>query len=99
VKFLPKKKTATKKKAPAKTKRTPRGLESAEKALRQQGERYRKLVESATDIIYRADPRGYFTYANPIALRVMGYSEKELIGRRYLELILPEFRAEAERFY
>ena len=99
MKSLPKKKTATKKRLPATTKSAPAGLESARKALRQQEERYRELVESATDIIYRADPRGCFTYANPIALRVMGYSEKELIGRRYIELILPEFRAEVERFY
>ncbi|MCX6142837.1 MAG: PAS domain S-box protein [Ignavibacteriales bacterium] len=99
MKSLPKKKATTRKKAPARTKGTQRGLASAKRALRQQAERYRELVESATDIIYRADPRGCFTYANPIALRVMGYSEKELIGRRYLDLILPEFRTEAERFY
>ena len=99
MKSPPKKKIATKKKAPTKTKRTPQRLGSAEEALREQEERYRELVESATDIIYRADPRGCFTYANPIALRVMGYSEKELIGTRYLDLILPEFRTEAERFY
>ena len=93
------KKTTAKKKAPPKTKLIPRELESAQQALQQQEERYRELVESATDIIYRADPRGYFTYANRIALHVMGYSEQELIGKRYLELILPEFRAEAEQFY
>jgi PAS domain S-box-containing protein len=98
VKSLPKKK-ATTKKNPAGAKRSSPGLASAQEALRQQEERYRELVESATDIIYRADHRGCFTYANPIALRVMGYSEQELIGTRYLDLILPEFRAEAERFY
>jgi PAS domain S-box-containing protein len=99
VKSLPKKKSAVKKKAPAKTQRIPRGLESAKEALREQEARYRELVESATDIIYRSDARGCFTYANPIALRVMGYTENELIGTRYLDLILPDFRTEAERFY
>ena len=99
MKSLPKKKAQKKTKAPTKTQRPLRGLESAKEALHHQEERYRELVESATDIIYRADPRGCFTYANPMALRVMGYSEQELIGKRYLDLIPPEFKAEAERFY
>lgn len=58
------------------------GPESARKALRQQEERDRELVESGTDIIYRADPRACYTHANPIALRVTGSPEKELFGRR-----------------
>ena len=99
MKSFPKKKTTTKKSTPARTKGSQRGFASAKKSLRQPEDRYQELVESATDIIYRADARGCFIYANPIALRVMGYSEKELIGTRYLDLILPEFRAEAERFY
>jgi PAS domain S-box-containing protein len=99
VKAPAKKKSATKKKSPAGPKRSLRRVASATEATDQHEENYRELVESATDIIYRADPHGCFTFANPIALRVMGYSEKELIGKSYLDLILPEFRADAERFY
>ncbi len=35
-------------------------------------QRYRAFVENATDIIYRTDPMGFFTFVNPVAARIMG---------------------------
>ncbi len=62
--------------------------------------RYRQIVESAGDIIYRTDSDGRFTYANPIALRLLGYnSESEVVGKHYLELAAPESHTELKRFY
>jgi PAS domain S-box-containing protein len=61
--------------------------------------KYRKLVESANDIIYSADAKGYFTYANPTAIRLMGLSEEKITGIHYTELIREDYRTEAERFY
>ncbi|MEX2116612.1 MAG: ATP-binding protein [Bacteroidota bacterium] len=68
-------------------------------ALRDSEERYRQIVETATDIIYRISPRGYFTYANPVAVRIIGYSLNEIIGKNYLDLVQPEFRKKAIRHY
>ncbi len=70
-----------------------------EQLLRKSEQRYRQLVDEATDIVFQADQHGLFTFVNPIALRITGYSEKEIIGKHYLELIHPEHRAQAERFY
>src|SRR3972149_3488826 len=42
-------------------------------ALKESQEKYRRIVETANDIIYRTDARGYFTYANHAAVRVIGY--------------------------
>jgi PAS domain S-box-containing protein len=67
----------------------------AEEVLRESQVRYRTLVESANDIIYTADLAGYFQYANPVALKITGYPEKEILGTRYLELIRPDFRVNA----
>lgn len=62
--------------------------------------RFRQIVENASDIIYRADASGQFTYANPAALRLMGYtSEQEMLDRNYLDMITPEFRHKIKRFY
>ncbi|CAG0960585.1 hypothetical protein ANAEL_00603, partial [Anaerolineales bacterium] len=62
--------------------------------------RFRQIVENASDIIYRTDANGNFTYANPAAMKVMGYaSEREIFGRHYLEQVMPEYRHRLKRFY
>jgi len=71
----------------------------AEEALRASEERLRHIVEHAQDLIYYCDPAGIFTYVNPAAARVMGYSEDELLGRHFLTLIRPDYREEAGRVY
>jgi PAS domain S-box-containing protein len=71
----------------------------AEGALKESQDRYRTLVESADDIIYTADLTGHFLYANPVALKITGYPEKEIIGKSYLDLIRPDCRPDAEAFY
>jgi PAS domain S-box-containing protein len=71
----------------------------AEEALRESERRYRELVDHANDIIYETDRNGRFTFVNPVATRILGYSPEELNTRHYLELIRPDFREEAERFY
>lgn len=60
---------------------------------------YRQLVEFAGDIIYQTDRKGNFTYCNRTALRLLGYSEAELLGHSYVELVHPEGRSHAVRFY
>lgn len=66
-------------------------------ALREQ--HYRLLVDGVDDIIYRTDGQGVFTYVNPRVVAVLGWTADELIGTRYTDLILPEFRTSARRFY
>lgn len=64
--------------------------EQAQEALKNSEEQYRTLVESASDIIFRLDKRGYISFANPASLRITGYRENEIIGKYYLELIHPD---------
>lgn len=72
----------------------------AEKLLQESEVRFRQIVENASDIIYRADTEGHFTYVNPTALNIMGFkSESEVVGRSYLDLARPEWKPKLRRFY
>lgn len=72
----------------------------AEANLQESETRYRQIVESASDIIYRTDMDGRFTYINPIGLHLMSLAnEGELLGRHYLEVVSGSFRHSVKRFY
>lgn len=73
--------------------------EQMAKALEQSEARYRQLVENASDIIFRADEGGYFTFVNPAALRLTGYPENEILGKHYTELIRQDHRETAMKFF
>jgi two-component system sensor histidine kinase/response regulator len=73
--------------------------EVAQQALRTSEERYRSLIDSASDIIYRADPDGHFTFVNPVASRVMNRTQDELIGMHFLALVEPAWRERVAKFY
>src|SRR6185369_9078489 len=70
-------------------------------ALLQESEaRFRQIVENASDIIYRTDLHGNFTYGNEAALRLMGYeNEAEALGKNYLDLTTPDQRGRLKRTY
>ena len=70
-----------------------------ELALQESEKLYRHLVEHASDIIYRADIHGRFQVFNSVATKLLGYSAEELVGRSYLDLIRPDFKARTRRFY
>jgi PAS domain S-box-containing protein len=70
----------------------------AETAIRESEERNRKLIEASADgILVRS--MGIINYANPAAVRLFrAGSEKDLIGKAYIDLVHPDDRAEsAER--
>ena len=72
---------------------------AAEAAMRESEQRYRHIVDLAHDIIYSTDAEGRFTFCNPTAVRLLKYSSEDLIGRRYLDLVRPDYRQAVERFY
>jgi two-component system sensor histidine kinase/response regulator len=60
---------------------------------------FRGLVEAADDVIFRTDAEGRFTYVNPAVTDVLGYERDELVGRAFLDVVRPDYRDQARRFY
>jgi diguanylate cyclase (GGDEF)-like protein/PAS domain S-box-containing protein len=71
----------------------------AEEALQESEDRYRRLVENASDMVYKTDENGYFTFVNPAVLRITGYEEEEIIGKHYKILIRPDMFKEVITFF
>jgi PAS domain S-box-containing protein len=61
-----------------------------ESARRYSEERYRVVVETASDAVVSADESGTIRFANPATMRVFGYDPTELIGKP-LTVLMPEF--------
>ncbi|HSG22176.1 MAG TPA: PAS domain S-box protein, partial [Azonexus sp.] len=59
-------------------------------ALQQSEERYRQLVEQATDGIFVADAEGRYVDVNAAGAQMLGYSRDEILARRLGDFICPE---------
>jgi PAS domain S-box-containing protein len=65
---------------------------AAELALRESGEKYRSVVERASDGICVIQ-EGRLKYVNHALAEMAGYTAEELVGKQFLEYVHPEDRA------
>ena len=69
----------------------------AEEALRRSESKYRELVQNANSMIVRFDTNCRVTFFNEYAQEFFGYHEKEILGRKISETIIPELDSEGHR--
>ncbi|MBT3289536.1 MAG: PAS domain S-box protein [Victivallales bacterium] len=72
--------------------------EAARERLRNAEEKYRTVVENASESIYVAQDEKV-KYCNAQALAIMGYSEDEFHSKRFVEFIHPDDRSKAREEY
>lgn len=71
----------------------------AQASLKRSDALYRHLVEHATDLVYELDESGRFSFCNNQAVhRMLGYTARELIGRRLIDIVRPDRRKSARAF-
>ncbi len=59
---------------------------------------YREITEMANDLIAEIDEDGTMLYGNPAHERVLGYTNENLIGRRFSEFLAPDDTGRAREF-
>ena len=64
--------------------------EETQKALKESEERFRSLVQNASDLVTVVDAGGTITYESPSKERILGYGPQELVGRPVLEHVHPD---------
>lgn len=57
----------------------------AERRLAESEEKYRTVVEAASEVIFRIDAAGLFSFLNPAWERVMGFTVEEALGKPFDE--------------
>lgn len=62
----------------------------AESVVRENEERFRRLIENASDVIAVIDGQGVIQFQSPSTQRVLGYQPEELVGRHVMDLVHPE---------
>ncbi|MGB9674399.1 MAG: PAS domain S-box protein [Anaerolineales bacterium] len=74
-----------------------------ENALRESQDKFRRLTENATDLIYRYDflPEAKFTYVSPAATQITGFTPEEHYAdpQLGLKLVHPDDRPKLEAYF
>jgi PAS domain S-box-containing protein len=67
----------------------------AEEALKHSEERFRQVAETVSDFIWEVDADGLYTYTNQAVEKILGYSPRELVGRKHFyDLFAEDVREE-----
>ena len=74
-------------------------LQESERVARHSEERFRSLVQNASDIITVLDGNGTITYESPSVERVLGHKPEDLVDETAFGYVHPEDRDHVRRFF
>jgi PAS domain S-box-containing protein len=77
-----------------------------ESALMESEKRFRQMAEMAGEWLWEQDPNGYYLYSGIAVKQILGFSQEEIIGKHYTELLTTQdkrtqtvFAASHQPFY
>ncbi|MEA3369182.1 MAG: PAS domain S-box protein [Candidatus Ratteibacteria bacterium] len=73
------------------------GQQEVEKLLKENGERFKDISETAFGWIWEVDPKGKYTYSGPAVEKILGYKPEEVLKKHFYDLCHPEDREEVKK--
>ena len=67
--------------------------------LQHREQRFRKMIEHSSDMIVLVDAEGKILYESSAALRIIGYTSEELVGKSAFDLVCPDEREQVREFF
>ncbi len=67
--------------------------------LQHREQRFRKMIEHSSDMIVLVDAEGKILYESSAALRIIGYTSEELVGKSAFDLICSDEREKIREFF
>ncbi len=71
----------------------------AEELINESEKKFRKIAEGTKAILFNTSVRGKFIYANQAASEVLGFENKDLVGKFYLSFVHPNDRAKVHSYF
>ncbi len=71
----------------------------AEQKLAESEQKYRAIIENSQELIISMDTNGVITFANKVWKNILGYTEEDLLGRKFLDLVNDEVRTKCTSFF
>ncbi|MBU0710523.1 PAS domain S-box protein, partial [bacterium] len=68
-----------------------------EQALRKSEGRFRDVASNTGDWIWELDKEGRYTYNSPVVQKVIGYEDKEVLGKYFYDFFHPDERDELKK--
>jgi PAS domain S-box-containing protein len=60
---------------------------------------FKSLIENASDLIYSFAGNGKFTYTNPFAESILGYTKSEFLNLHFTDIIQKDYKKIVTKFY
>jgi PAS domain S-box-containing protein len=60
---------------------------------------YKNLIENASEMVFETDSKGNMTFINNFAIKTMGYSENEIIGKPFVFFIREDYKQKIFDYY
>ncbi len=70
-----------------------------QKTLIEEQKKFKLIVENVSVLIAELNYEGYYTYVNPLATNILGYSLEELKNKHFLDLVAKSHKDKVQAFY